>query len=146
MDEELGDLFGPEQKKAWTMLFAGLTEAKIKIQGTIRPLTPEDKLLMQDTWGIVKRNENFGSDVILKFLRSHPLVAKRIPQLKDVKISDLSTNEKVKTYGATIVKVIDGLVEHIDDPEWRKEHAKEANLKQYIVPKIPIRLQLTVNI
>lgn len=81
-----------------------------------------------------------------RFLRSHPLVAKRIPQLKDVKISDLSTNEKVKTYGATIVKVLDGLIEHIDDPEWRKEHAKEANLKQYIVPKIPARLQLTVNI
>lgn len=143
MDEELGDLFGPEQKKAWTMLFAGLTEAKIKIQGTIRPLTPEDKLLIQDTWGIVKRNENFGNDVVLKFLRSHPLVAKRIPQLKDVKISDLPTNEKFKTYGAGIVKVLDGLIEHIDDPEWRKEHAKEANLKQYIVPKIPARLQLT---
>ena len=78
MGEELGDLFGDEQRKAWTMLLAGLTEAKIKIQGTIRPLTPEDMLFIQDTWGIVKRNENFGNDVILKYISNKFKVDKSI--------------------------------------------------------------------
>ena len=67
-------------------------------------------------------------------MRSHPLVAKRIPQLNDVKISELNTNEKLKAHGAGIVKVLDGLIEHIDDHEWLKEQANEANMKQYIVP------------
>jgi len=39
LDKELGDLFGPEQTKAWTMFFHGLTKDKINIQSSKAPST-----------------------------------------------------------------------------------------------------------
>ncbi len=67
MGEELGDLFNEEQRTAWKILFDQVANMREKMAAT-KPLSDEDKKLIQDTWGIVKRNQKFGNDVLLKYL------------------------------------------------------------------------------
>lgn len=66
MDEELGDLFNEEQRTAWKILFEQVTNMRERMAAT-KPLSDQEKKLIQDTWGVVKRNPKFGNDVLLKY-------------------------------------------------------------------------------
>ncbi len=68
MNYELGDLlFNEEQRTAWKILFDQVTNMREKM-ATTKQLDDEEKKLLQDTWGVVKRNPKFGNDVLLKYL------------------------------------------------------------------------------
>jgi len=87
-------------------------------------------------------------DIYLEWIRffrcSYPRVSKHtIPELSDVPFNELDANEKFLAYGDGITKILNGLIDYIDD-DWRSEQIKETNLKQYLDPIIPARLQLTV--
>ena len=67
MREELGsDIFTKEMADAWKALFDHVHKILTK-ENKIAALTADDLNLVSDTWGIAKRNKNFGANVILKY-------------------------------------------------------------------------------
>lgn len=97
-------------------------ESNLDTPGPSTGLTPRERQIVVDTWGVVKRNaKEAGVEMFTRLFEAHPQYQKLFPNFEGLTLSVLRTSKKLAAHATNVMYSLTSVVDNLDDPECLKE-------------------------
>lgn len=85
-------------------------------------LTPSERQIVVDTWGIVKpKAKEVGVEIFIRFFEAHPEYQKLFSNFEGMALSELRTSKKLVAHATNVMYSLTCVIDNLDDPLCLKE-------------------------